>query len=162
MTNFKPSLGNTRHLRARHQGAHCGYRWHLAPWFHNGGHIRKGALLTFDEPLADPNLKEFFLMLSSNGSVYRRCELRWIDSCNIGTQFVTQTQPATKKPKIAGASFYAGATLGARPYLIAEGTLDECIRQFMSKPASQHHLYEILTAPQQTLVTAALIFRTSC
>jgi hypothetical protein len=48
------------------------------------------------------------------------------------------------------------ATLGARPYLIAEGTLDECIRQFMSKPTSQHHLYEIHTAPQHTLVTAVL------
>jgi hypothetical protein len=32
---------------------------------------------------------------------------------------------------------------GARPYFVSEGTLDECIQQFMSKPASQHHLYEI-------------------
>jgi hypothetical protein len=47
-------------------------------------------------------------------------------------------------------------TLGARPYFIFDGTLDECIRQFMSKPASQHHLYEIHTAPQQTLVSAVL------
>jgi hypothetical protein len=49
-----------------------------------------------------------------------------------------------------------GATLGARPYFIAEGTLDDCIRQFMSKPASQHHLYEIHTAPQGELVSAVL------
>jgi hypothetical protein len=48
------------------------------------------------------------------------------------------------------------ASLGARPYLIADGTLDECIRHFMSKRASQHHLYEIHTAPQQTLVSAVL------
>ena len=48
------------------------------------------------------------------------------------------------------------ASLGARPYLIADGTLDECIRQFMSKPASQHHLYEIHTAMQGELVTAVL------
>jgi PilZ domain len=71
----------------------------------------KGARLTFDEPLADLNLKEFFLMLSSNGSVYRRCELRWIDGCNIGTQFVTQTQSAKEKPKIAGATLNAGPTI---------------------------------------------------
>ena len=45
---------------------------------------------------------------------------------------------------------------GASPYLIAEGTLDECIRQFMSKPASTHHLYEIHTAPQGELITAVL------
>jgi hypothetical protein len=45
---------------------------------------------------------------------------------------------------------------GAQPYFIADGTLDDCIRQFMSKPASQHHWYEIHTAPQQTLVSAVL------
>jgi len=48
------------------------------------------------------------------------------------------------------------AALGARPYLVAGATLDECIRQFMSKPASQHHLYEIHTAPQADLVSAVL------
>jgi hypothetical protein len=48
------------------------------------------------------------------------------------------------------------ASLGARPYLVFDGTLDECIRQFMSKPASQHHLYEIHTAPQAELITAVL------
>ena len=40
------------------------------------------------------------------------------------------------------------AALGASPYLVADGSLDECIRQFMSKPANQQHLYEIHTAPQ--------------
>jgi hypothetical protein len=45
---------------------------------------------------------------------------------------------------------------GASPYLIVEGTLDECIRQFMSKPASKRHLYEIHTAPQGELVSAVL------
>ena len=44
----------------------------------------------------------------------------------------------------------------AMAYVLAEGTLDECIRQFMSKPVSQRHLYEIHTAPQQTLVSAVL------
>jgi hypothetical protein len=44
----------------------------------------------------------------------------------------------------------------ARPYLVSDGTLDECIRQFMSRPASQHHLYEIHTAPQGEIITAVL------
>ena len=48
------------------------------------------------------------------------------------------------------------ASLGARPYLIIEGTLDECIRQFMLQPESQRHLYEIHTAPQSDLVSAIL------
>src|SRR5882724_5132962 len=42
------------------------------------------------------------------------------------------------------------------PYLIVDGTLDDCIRQFMAKPTTQHHLYEIHTAPQDGLVSAVL------
>jgi len=45
---------------------------------------------------------------------------------------------------------------GAQPYFIVDGTLDDCIRHFVSKPASQHHLYEIHTAPQHTLISAVL------
>jgi hypothetical protein len=48
------------------------------------------------------------------------------------------------------------ASLGARPYMIIEGTLDECVRKFMSQPKSQRHLYEIHTAPQSDLVSAIL------
>ena len=47
-------------------------------------------------------------------------------------------------------------SLGARPYMIIDGTLDECIRRFMLQPKSQHHLYEIHTAPQADLVSAIL------
>ena len=43
-----------------------------------------------------------------------------------------------------------------KPYLAHEGTLDECITEFMSKPASQHGLYEIHTSPQPPLVTEVL------
>ena len=45
---------------------------------------------------------------------------------------------------------------GARPYLIVDGTLNDCIRQFMAKPANQRHLYEIHTAPQGEIITAVL------
>src|ERR1700745_1906405 len=48
------------------------------------------------------------------------------------------------------------ASLGARPYMIIEGTLDECIRKFMSHPKSQQHVYEIHTAQQSDLVSAIL------
>ncbi len=43
-----------------------------------------------------------------------------------------------------------------RPYLLVDGTLDECIREFMAKPASIRHLYEIHTSPQPLLVSAIL------
>jgi len=45
---------------------------------------------------------------------------------------------------------------GATPDLVAEGTLDECIRQFTLKPMSQLQLYEIHTAPQGEVITAVL------
>jgi hypothetical protein len=43
-----------------------------------------------------------------------------------------------------------------KPYLLREGTLDECITEFIAKPASQRCLYEIHTSPQPPLVTEVL------
>ena len=60
--------------------------------------------------------------------------------------------PSIKNERISAAE-------GARPYLIVDGTLDDCIRQFTAKPISQHHLYEIHTAPQGELVTPVLSAR---
>jgi hypothetical protein len=48
------------------------------------------------------------------------------------------------------------ASLGARPYMISEGTLDDYIQQFMQLREAQRHLYEIHTAPQSDLVGAIL------
>jgi hypothetical protein len=45
---------------------------------------------------------------------------------------------------------------GGIPYLIIDGSLDECIRELMTKPSAQHHLYEIHTKPQPPLVTEVL------
>jgi hypothetical protein len=47
-------------------------------------------------------------------------------------------------------------TEGAGPYLLVEGTLDECLREFAAKPASMHHLYEIHAEPKPPLRIAAL------
>lgn len=41
-------------------------------------------------------------------------------------------------------------------YVIVFGTLDECIKELMSKPASMQHLYEIHTNPQPPLVTEVM------
>ena len=46
--------------------------------------------------------------------------------------------------------------LYANAYTIRNGTLDECIQEFMSKPESQRTLYEIHTASQLPLVTEVL------
>jgi hypothetical protein len=65
---------------------------------------------------------------------------------NFGAPAVLRKWPSLNKERISSAS----------PYSVAEGTLDECIRQFSTKPISQQHLYEIHTAPQGELVTAVL------
>ena len=41
----------------------------------------------------------------------------------------------------------------AGPYLLVEGTLGECIHEFMTKPVPARHLYEIHTSPQAPLVS---------
>jgi hypothetical protein len=45
---------------------------------------------------------------------------------------------------------------GSGPYSVIDGKLDDCIREFMSKPASSRHLYEIHCKPQPPLVTEVL------
>jgi hypothetical protein len=47
-------------------------------------------------------------------------------------------------------------TKGTGPYLLVDGTLDECLREFMAKPTALRHLYEIHTAPQPPLVSAVM------
>ena len=47
-------------------------------------------------------------------------------------------------------------TEGTLPYLLVEGSLDECVRVLMAKPATVRHLYEIHTAPQPSLVSSVL------
>jgi hypothetical protein len=42
------------------------------------------------------------------------------------------------------------------PYFLVEGTLEDCLRQLMVKPASTRHLYEIHTAPRAPLTDAVL------
>ena len=42
--------------------------------------------------------KEFFLLLSSTGLAFRRCELIWIDGSCAGVRFV-KAKPGVKKPE---------------------------------------------------------------
>ena len=42
------------------------------------------------------------------------------------------------------------------PYLVQDGTLEECIAELLLKPASQHHLYEVHTDPQEPWIKAVL------
>ena len=54
------------------------------------------AILTVEGSIQGLNLKEFFLLLSSTGLAYRRCELAWVNGDQIGVNFL---KPGDKKKK---------------------------------------------------------------
>src|ERR1700736_1038720 len=47
-----------------------------------------GAKLTIEGSVEGLHLKEFFLLLSSTGLAYRRCELAWVNGDQIGVKFL--------------------------------------------------------------------------
>ena len=49
-----------------------------------------GAKLTVEGSVEGLHLKEFFLLLSSTGLAYRRCELTWMNGDQIGVGFIKQ------------------------------------------------------------------------
>src|SRR5271163_4496963 len=49
-----------------------------------------GAKLTVDGSVEGLHLKEFFLLLSSTGLAYRRCEVSWVTGVQIGVTFLKQ------------------------------------------------------------------------
>jgi hypothetical protein len=51
-----------------------------------------GARLTVGGSVEGLHLKEFFLLLSSTGLAYRRCQLAWVNGDQIGVNFLKQGQ----------------------------------------------------------------------
>ena len=58
-----------------------------------------GAKLTVEGSVEGLHLKEFFLLLSSTGLAYRRCELAWVNGDQIGVNFL---KPGGGKKKSGG------------------------------------------------------------
>lgn len=56
-----------------------------------------GAKLEVEPSMVGFNLKDFFLVLSTTGTVYRRCELVWRNGEQLGVRFL---DPADNSPKI--------------------------------------------------------------
>ena len=59
-----------------------------------------GAKLTVEGSLEGLHLNEFFLVLSSTGLAYRRCQMVWLNGDKIGVTFLKQT--VAKKPTHRG------------------------------------------------------------
>ena len=55
-----------------------------------------GAKLEVEGPVNVLQAREFFLLLSSTGLAFRRCELVWIDGAQVGVRFIAKD---TKKKK---------------------------------------------------------------
>ena len=55
-----------------------------------------GARLTVDGSIEGLPLKEFFLLLSTMGKAYRRCQLAWVNGDQVGVFFL---KPGDKRKK---------------------------------------------------------------
>ncbi len=58
-----------------------------------------GARLLIEGSLEGLDLKEFFLLLSSTGLAYRRCQLVRVDGDQIGIQFLARDTYTKRKPQ---------------------------------------------------------------
>ena len=57
-----------------------------------------GAKLTVEGSVEGLHLKEFFLLLSSTGLAYRRCQLAWVNGDQIGVNFLKQGDKKKARP----------------------------------------------------------------
>ena len=73
-----------------------------------------GAKLTIEGSVEGLHLKEFFLLLSSTGLAYRRCELAWVNGDQIGVNFL---KTGDKKKKAARRANADALTGGIAPVL---------------------------------------------
>ena len=67
---------------------------------------QSGARLIILDTIEGLPLKEFFLLLSSSGLAYRRCELAWVNGDEIGVNFLavgdnSKTKPRKKMDEVA-------------------------------------------------------------
>jgi hypothetical protein len=78
-----------------------------------------------------------------------------VEKANVADTEIDFKAPATLRKWPSLKNERVPKAWGGIAYLVSEGTLDECITQFMLRTASQH-LYEIHTKPQPPLVTEVL------
>jgi hypothetical protein len=57
-----------------------------------------GATLSVDSPLEGLRMSEFFLVLSSVGKAYRRCQLAWVNGNQLGVEFLKRGRKKDSPP----------------------------------------------------------------
>ena len=60
-----------------------------------------GAKLIVDGPIEGLPLKEFFLVLSTMGKAYRRCQLAWVNGDQVGVSFIKSSEVKKKSQQPA-------------------------------------------------------------
>ena len=55
-----------------------------------------GAQLITKSPISGLNLKEFFMLLSTTGLAFRRCELAWVNGDQLGVNFLRLGKKAVR------------------------------------------------------------------
>lgn len=58
-----------------------------------------GAKLSVESSIKGLPLKEFFLLLSSTGLAFRRCELAWVNGEKLGVTFKRPSDKKAKSPR---------------------------------------------------------------
>ncbi|WP_426525086.1 PilZ domain-containing protein [Bradyrhizobium sp. McL0615] len=61
-----------------------------------------GAKLSVESSIEGLPLKEFFLVLSSTGTAFRRCELAWVNGDNLGVYFKRAGEKKRQKSAVTG------------------------------------------------------------
>ena len=61
----------------------------MAPYLHFEGRFGIGCQIDYAKFNSGLILKELFLLLSSSGLAYRRCELAWVNGDQVGVHFLT-------------------------------------------------------------------------
>ena len=59
-----------------------------------------GAKLSVESSIEGLPLKEFFLVLSSTGLAFRRCQLAWVNGDNLGVFFLKPGEKNSQKPTV--------------------------------------------------------------
>ena len=57
-----------------------------------------GARISIDGSVEGLAMKEFFLLLSTVGRAYRRCELAWVNGDQVGVRFIKASEMKKKSP----------------------------------------------------------------
>ena len=63
-----------------------------------------GAKMTVEGSIEGLHLKEFFLLLSSTGLAYRRCELAWVNGDQVGVNFLKHDSKKKRRASSAAES----------------------------------------------------------